>query len=83
MSLRTPSVNEIVKETTSSGISEQLIDIYSLYIILSTCKHILYLGFESGFIRWDDEDNENVNSFDGTLPSGVYDADTVIYYCCR
>ena len=54
-----------------------------LYIKLSTCKHVLYLGFEDGFLRWDDENDENVNSFEGTLPSGVYDADTMIDYCCR
>ncbi|XP_071798874.1 uncharacterized protein [Asterias amurensis] len=36
----------------------------------------------SGFIFWDDEDSNNHNEVQGTVPSGVYDQDTLIYYCC-
>ncbi|XP_076079121.1 uncharacterized protein LOC143049335 [Mytilus galloprovincialis] len=39
-------------------------------------------GFTEGSITWDDEDN-NANQKSGTLPSGVYNTDTIIYYCCR
>ena len=40
-------------------------------------------GFRSGSVFWDDEDNRNTNSFSGTLPDGVYNRNTKIYYCCR
>ncbi|XP_033637863.1 uncharacterized protein LOC117298654 [Asterias rubens] len=36
----------------------------------------------SGFIFWDDEDNNNLNEVQGIVPSGVYDQDTRIDYCC-
>ena len=38
---------------------------------------------ESGYIRWDDEDNNNINRKNGTLPDGVYDRNTRIEFCCR
>ena len=37
----------------------------------------------SGFVKWDDENYNNVNSKSGTLPDGVYDKDTRIEFCCR
>jgi len=40
-------------------------------------------GFQEGYVFWDDEDNKNMNKKGGTLPDGVYDKDTLIYYCCR
>ena len=40
-------------------------------------------GFSSGWIKWDDEDSGNINDLGGTVPDGVYDHDTLIYYCCR
>ena len=40
-------------------------------------------GFSTGYIRWDDENNKNKNTFGGSLPDGVYGRDTTIYYCCR
>ncbi|WAR03074.1 hypothetical protein MAR_009632 [Mya arenaria] len=40
-------------------------------------------GFQSGFIQWNNEDNGNKNARGGTLPDGVYDSDTRIYFCCR
>ncbi|XP_071798872.1 uncharacterized protein [Asterias amurensis] len=36
----------------------------------------------SGFIFWDDEDSNNQNEVQGIVPSGVYDQDTRIDYCC-
>ena len=39
-------------------------------------------GFQEGYIFWDDENNKNINKKGGTLPDGVYDRDTLIYYCC-
>ncbi|XP_032235096.2 uncharacterized protein LOC5510145 isoform X2 [Nematostella vectensis] len=40
-------------------------------------------GFSSGWIRWDDEDVRNSNNYQGTLPDGTYDRNTLIYFCCR
>lgn len=40
-------------------------------------------GFHESSVYWDDEDSNNANSHHGTLPSGVYDKNTRIYYCCR
>ncbi|XP_071798871.1 uncharacterized protein [Asterias amurensis] len=36
----------------------------------------------SGFIFWNDEDSNNHNEVQGIVPSGVYDQDTRIDYCC-
>ena len=36
----------------------------------------------SGSVFWDDEDTGNTNSVNGTVPSGVYDQDTLIHFCC-
>lgn len=41
------------------------------------------IGFHESSVYWDDEDSNNANSHHGTLPSGVYDKNTRIYYCCR
>lgn len=41
------------------------------------------IGFLESSVYWDDEDSNNANSHHGTLPSGVYDKNTRIYYCCR
>ena len=38
---------------------------------------------ESGYVYWDDDDNGNLNNKGGTLPSGVYDGDTNIEFCCK
>ncbi|XP_052089245.1 uncharacterized protein LOC127725986, partial [Mytilus californianus] len=40
-------------------------------------------GFNVGSIKWDDEDHDNANSHDGTLPDGSYGKDTTINFCCR
>ena len=37
----------------------------------------------SGSIFWDYEDTDNRNSVNGTVPSGVYDQDTLIRFCCK
>ena len=50
------------------------------------CQTIVYWnvpGFDKGHIYWDDEDSTNRNSVSGTLPSGTFDSDTLISYCCR
>jgi len=44
-----------------------------------TCPH----GFSEGYIKWDDEDIRNRNSRGGILPDGIYNRNTIIYYCCR
>ena len=45
----------------------------------------MYVGFTSGSKLFDDMDDasKNVNTFEGTLPDGVFDNDTKLYYCCR
>ena len=40
-------------------------------------------GFTSGLIHWDDEDNANANTLLHPLPSGRYDRNTEIDFCCR
>lgn len=40
-------------------------------------------GFSNGKIVWDDEDDNNVNSRQGSIPDGEYDTNTRIHYCCR
>ena len=41
------------------------------------------INLTSGYIKWDDEDNNNKNNQTGTLPDGVYDCNTKIEFCCR
>ena len=54
------------------------------YSLISMYKYILPLGFDDGYIKWDDENKlPSANSATGTLPDGVYDIDTTVYYCCR
>lgn len=43
----------------------------------------LKIGFQNGSVFWDDEDSNNSNLYGGILPSGVYNWDTRINYCCR
>ena len=40
-------------------------------------------GFLSGYIHWDDEDNNNDNNLMNPVPSGRYDRNTEIDFCCR
>ena len=35
-----------------------------------------------GSLFWDDEDDDNINDVHGSLPSGEYDRNTLIRYCC-
>ena len=46
------------------------------------CLYYVCLGMSSGSVFWDDENDNNDNSVNGTVPSGVYDEDTLIHYCC-
>ena len=42
-------------------------------------------GFLEGYVRWDDNNGNNSsnrNSIAGELPSGDYNQDTLIYFCC-
>ena len=41
------------------------------------------VGLKEGYIKWDDENFKNHNSYSGTLPDGTYDRNTVLWYCCR
>ncbi len=38
--------------------------------------------FQTGYLKWDDEDGANNNLYEGTLPDGQYDYDTIMYFCC-
>ena len=40
-------------------------------------------GFFSGLIHWDDEDSNNNNNLMNPVPSGRYDRNTEIDFCCR
>lgn len=43
-------------------------------------------GFHEGFVLWDDSNGDNGsnrNSKSGQLPEGVYNWDTLIYFCCK
>eukprot|EP00057_Strongylocentrotus_purpuratus_P035074 XP_797600.2 PREDICTED: uncharacterized protein LOC593009 [Strongylocentrotus purpuratus] len=40
-------------------------------------------GLSEGYVLWDDEDTSNDNAFAGDLPSGQFDHNTRIDYCCR
>lgn len=39
--------------------------------------------FKEGWIFWDDEDHQNHNRVNRTVPDGIYNANTNISYCCR
>lgn len=55
---------------------------YCIYQKGSTCP----VGMQSGFVSWDDENGingKNKNNHSGSLPTGVYNQDTTIYYCCQ
>lgn len=53
-----------------------------LSLMYSHFYKYLFIGFDEGYIHWDDE-NSNSNSWNGILPNGTYGSDTEIYYCCR
>ena len=40
-------------------------------------------GFAAGSVYWNDEDTNNANTHNGTLPDGQYNHDTRVDYCCR
>lgn len=40
-------------------------------------------GFKEGFIQFNDQDIFTNNKAGGTLPDGVYDGNTKIFFCCR
>ena len=61
--------------------STELVKIFTAHLLVIVVWNVL--GFSGGYIKWDDEDDENKNSRKGTLPTGVYNKDTTLYYCCR
>ena len=52
---------------------------YCINAVGSTCPS----GFTRGSVFWDDEDDSNGNSVQGAMPAGVYNMNTLMYYCCR
>ncbi|WAR05806.1 hypothetical protein MAR_021175 [Mya arenaria] len=49
----------------------------------NTHHDIMINGFDEGYVLWDDEDSMNRNDWQGVLPDGTYDEDTLQRYCCR
>ncbi|KAF1745082.1 hypothetical protein MXB_5360 [Myxobolus squamalis] len=39
--------------------------------------------FHSGYVYWDDENNDNKNTYQGYLPQGTYGMNTEVRFCCR
>ena len=52
------------------------------YCILRSGNHCP-TGFNHGEIYWDDEDRNNGNRHRGTMPDGVYNRNTRMFFCCR
>ena len=46
-------------------------------------KGVCPKGLSEGYLFFDDENHKNQNRMGGTLPDGVYDEDTKLFYCCR
>ncbi len=47
-------------------------------------KHVLCpKNMDTGWVKWDDENDGSINKKGGFLPDGQYDIDTIIYYCCQ
>lgn len=46
-------------------------------------KGVCPKGLTEGFLLFDDENFKNQNQMGGTLPDGVYNQDTKLFYCCR
>ena len=46
-------------------------------------RELRHTGLDEGNIKWDDENEGNKNSYSGSLPTGTYDSNTKIFYCCR
>ena len=40
-------------------------------------------GLSEGWVFWDDKNEANKNTVQGTLPDGMYNEDTKIYFCCQ
>ena len=40
-------------------------------------------GLSEGWVFWDDKNEANKNTVQGTLPNGTYNQDTKIYFCCQ
>ena len=62
----------------------------NLHMILSTGQYCIYrkgakcpTGLTQGFVYWDDDYFNNLNDKGGILPSGGYDKNTRIEFCCR
>ncbi|XP_065054735.1 uncharacterized protein LOC135683403 isoform X2 [Rhopilema esculentum] len=55
---------------------------YCIYRYGPTCPQ----GLIEGWIFWDDENDEMIDSeslYQGYVPAGIYEKDTLIYTCCR
>jgi hypothetical protein len=63
-------------------------DFLSKCILVLTGSYCIYKNgtcpedMTSGWVTWDDENDQNHNSFGGFVPDGTYDKDTKLEYCC-
>jgi hypothetical protein len=52
-------------------------------LLFLTVSFPIFTDFAEGYVKWDDEDSVNRNDWQGLLPDGVYDEDTLQRFCCR
>ncbi|KAL9956919.1 hypothetical protein ACROYT_G038479 [Oculina patagonica] len=72
--MKTSTINDSQRSKWPSGK-------YCIYLWGQRCPW----GMDIGWVQWDDENTAisyNKNSKWGTVPKGVYDQNTRIYYCC-
>lgn len=53
------------------------------YCIYKSEKYPCSKNMTSGWVQWNDEDWMNLNDKGGSLPHGIYNNETRIYYCCQ
>ncbi|XP_022810555.1 uncharacterized protein LOC111347585 [Stylophora pistillata] len=72
--MKTSTLNDFNRNQWPSGK-------YCIYLRGKTCPS----GMRDGWVQWNDENTiiiYNKNTRRGTLPTGIYDQDTLISYCC-
>ena len=52
---------------------------YCIYKKGPSCPY----GLSEGWVSWDDNNKSNNNSQDGSVPSGTFDQNTKIFFCCQ
>ena len=71
-----------ISDSTSTKFVSNLFDLIAgQYCIYK--KGVCPKGLSEGYLFFDDENYKNQNRMGGTLPDGVYNEDTKLFYCCR